>query len=149
MGDLSLHFSRSEFACNGQNCCGHSSPISIILVRALERLRKIVCLPLIVTSGYRCNVYNSEIAAAPLSAHTHALAADIAIPSRCSLRTLYDAAVSIPAFARGGIGLYPQRRFIHLDIAAGPRAWSQINGVYKPLDAAFHTPEQNQIVNSP
>ena len=40
MGDLSRNFDRSEFACRGDNCCGHSSPIDPDLIAALQLLRE-------------------------------------------------------------------------------------------------------------
>ena len=35
MGDLSKNFNRSEFACKGKNCCGHSAAVHPDLVDAL------------------------------------------------------------------------------------------------------------------
>lgn len=51
MGDLTPHFSRSEFACK---CgCGFDH-ISLELVSKLECLRSIIRQPIIINSGCRC-----------------------------------------------------------------------------------------------
>ena len=39
MGDLSKNFNRSEFACKGTNCCGHSAAVHPELIDALQALR--------------------------------------------------------------------------------------------------------------
>ena len=55
MGDLSKNFNRSEFACKGKNCCGHSAAVHPDLVDALQALRDRIGKPLSITSGFRCN----------------------------------------------------------------------------------------------
>ena len=40
MGDLSKNFNRSEFACKGTNCCGHSAAVHPDLVDALAHQRE-------------------------------------------------------------------------------------------------------------
>ena len=73
MGDLSPHFSRSEFDCHdGQ--LAHPDPL---LVSRLERLRAIVGRPCVIVSGYRDAAYNARVGGAPGSQHVANKAADL------------------------------------------------------------------------
>lgn len=74
MGDLSPHFSRSEFRCKH---CGRLYGPDMRLVDVLERIRSITGKPLIVVSGYRCPVHNAAVGGARGSRHTAGAAADI------------------------------------------------------------------------
>lgn len=164
MDQLSKNFDRSEFACQGKNCCGHSAPISLDLVDALQELRDRVNeynrltrgfdadIPLVVTSGYRCNVHNRTIHGASCSLHTVGLAADVMCPlgagKRAALASevpvFFDAeklaalALEVPLFFDGGIGLYrrpehrikgkiqPARGWVHLDVrTTGAARWEK------------------------
>lgn len=80
MGDLSPHFSRSEFRCKGTGRPGHpahDTPVSAELVAKLERLRAIVGRPLTIVSGYRCPWWNARVGGARASRHMQGDAADI------------------------------------------------------------------------
>ncbi len=67
MGDLSKNFNRSEFACKGKNCCGHSAAVHPDLVDALQALRDHIGKPLSITSGFRCNRHNKAVGGAEQS----------------------------------------------------------------------------------
>ena len=100
-------FRRSEFACK---CgCGFDD-VSLELVDRLERIRHIINVPLIVTSGCRCPTYNKLVGGEDGSAHTKGKAADIQITGSVMRMTLTTLAVKL--FKR--IGQY--ERFIHLDV---------------------------------
>jgi zinc D-Ala-D-Ala carboxypeptidase len=73
MGDLSAHFSRSEFDCHD----GQRANPDPVLIDHLERLRGIVGRPLVVVSGYRDPAYNRSVGGAPDSQHVHNRAADL------------------------------------------------------------------------
>ncbi|MDY0324840.1 MAG: D-Ala-D-Ala carboxypeptidase family metallohydrolase [Candidatus Cloacimonadaceae bacterium] len=122
MGDLSKNFSRSEFACKGTNCCGHSAPIQPELISALQALRDQLNLPLSITSGFRCNRHNESVGGAARSFHTLGMAADVACPDGLTAEDLARAAETIPAFQQGGIGIYPS--WVHLDVrTTGKARW--------------------------
>lgn len=74
MGDLSPHFSRSEFDCHdGQ--IAHPDPALIV---ALEKLRTICGnKPCKIVSGYRDPAYNARIHGAKNSQHISNRAADL------------------------------------------------------------------------
>ena len=122
MGDLSKNFSRSEFACKGTNCCGHSAPVQPELISALQALRNQLNLPLSITSGFRCNRHNESVGGAARSFHTLGMAADVACPDGLTAEDLARAAETIPAFQQGGIGIYPS--WVHLDVrTTGKARW--------------------------
>ena len=122
MGDLSKNFSRSEFACKGTNCCGHSAPVQPELVSALQALRDQLNLPLSITSGFRCNRHNESVGGATQSFHTLGMAADVTCPDGVTAEDLAQAAETIPSFQQGGIGIYPS--WVHLDVrTTGKARW--------------------------
>lgn len=122
MGDLSKNFSRSEFACKGTNCCGHSAPVHPELISAIQTLRDQLNLPLSITSGFRCNYHNESVGGAAQSFHALGMAADVACPDGLTAEDLARAAETIPAFQQGGIGIYPS--WVHLDVrTTGKARW--------------------------
>lgn len=121
MGDMEKNFNRSEFACQGQNCCDHSAPISSNLVLMIQTLRNRLCerkgknIALRINSGFRCNRHNSSIKkASPKSQHRFGLAADIARPALTSVDELADLAEDIGFH---GVGRYSWG--VHVDIRDG------------------------------
>lgn len=80
MGDLSAHFSRSEFRCKC-DAAGHplhDTVVSPHLIKHLEDLRAIKGgKPLRINSGYRCVMHNLHVGGAGGSRHVVGDAADI------------------------------------------------------------------------
>ncbi len=110
MGDLTEHFSRSEFACKCN--CG-ADGISEELVSKLEMVRLMYGKPIHITSGVRCEKHNSSSAVQGLKSSTHldGYAADIAV-SGCFQRDQL-AGFLRTHFNRMGIA----KTFIHVDVA--------------------------------
>lgn len=112
MGDLSAHFSRSEFDCPH---CGAGAP-SPQLVAILENLRSIKGgRPLSIISGFRCVPHNQAVGGAGDSRHVHADAADIP----------YGYANEAEARRAGavGVGVY-KGSAVHVDWRpGGPARW--------------------------
>ena len=122
MGDITKNFDRKEFACHGEGCCGHSAPISIKLVHALQELRDIAGM-LVVDCGFRCNMHNAAISHAQNSQHPLGTAADIRSPYHTP-DLLADMAETVGLFYRGGIGIYNWG--IHVDIRTdGSARWRE------------------------
>ena len=124
IADLSEHFSRAEFACR---CCG-ALIIAPELMVALEQLRTLAGIPIPIHDGYRCPAHNQEAGGVTDSQHTRGLAADIEILGQ-SLQEMYELALQIPAFARGGLGVY-DGGFLHLDVRAHAARWARVRGQY-------------------
>ncbi|MCL4500443.1 MAG: D-Ala-D-Ala carboxypeptidase family metallohydrolase [Deltaproteobacteria bacterium] len=138
MGDLSPHFCRKEFACH---CCG-GLPLYWVegeippLVAALEQLRALAGQPVVVVSGYRCRKHNAEVGGEKNSQHLLGKAADIHIPGK-SLREVYKLACKVRAFKNGGIGVYPNQGFVHVDVRQGQARWGQLHGRYVAIEEAL------------
>ena len=123
MGDLTKNFNRSEYACRGLDCCGHSAVIVPLLYNGVQELRALVGVPLTINSGFRCNKHNAATRdASKFSRHTTGEAADILCPSHLDVDHFAMCAEKIHAFRRGGIGRYDNR--IHVDVRkTGPARW--------------------------
>ena len=132
MGDLSKNFSRHEFACR---CCDRTE-INQRLVDALQELRDLAGLPVRVTSGYRCPEHNRAIGGATRSQHLLGTAADISVRGMTSAE-MYRLAEDVEAFSNGGIGVYPDKGFIHVDVRDGRARWGQLDGKYVALAKAL------------
>ena len=100
-------FERSHFACP---CCGKCEMAEELILK-LDHIRECLGLPIIITSGFRCEVHNKVVGGAPNSAHLKGLAADISIPTSAYRYNLITYAV-ILRIHRIGIG----KNFVHLDI---------------------------------
>ena len=124
MGDLSKDFSRAEFACQGEGCCGNSAPVHPALIAALQELREKVGAAMKISSGFRCVTHNACVGGAEGSQHTLGMAADVLCPAGWTSERLAKAAETVEVFCKGGIGIYPGR--IHVDVRPdGPARWRQ------------------------
>lgn len=148
MGDLSAHFSKWEFRCHcGQ--CGMSR-VHPDLIAGLEQLREHAGFvvghecSVAVNSGVRCVRHNHRVGGSPRSQHVidsgngifcgHA--ADIVV-ARCDVATVYTLAQNVEQFRNGGIGVYPEDGFIHVDVRGHAARWGRVNGYYTGPDAAI------------
>jgi len=139
MGDLSKNFSRSEFACR---CCGRAE-VNPHLVDALQELRDLAGAPIRVNSGYRCPEHNQAVGGAKRSQHLLGNAADIVIKG-LSVASMYELAAQVPAFRNGGIGVYPEQGFIHVDVRESRARWGSLKGKYVTLAKALKQTEGDE-----
>lgn len=123
MEQITDHFHRKEFACQGEHCCDHSAPIDMNFVEMLEKLRNMVG-PLRVTSGFRCRRHNATVpGAAENSSHTLGLAADVvSADGSLSPQELAEAALDSDL---GFCAVVAYDSFVHIDVDddKGPRTW--------------------------
>lgn len=129
---ITKNFTREEFACP---CCGRSA-IDELLVRRLQDLRDLLGTPIHINSGFRCVEHNRMVGGAEHSLHLAGMAADLSF-FHVPLWVAYEAVKQVvpwgtPACGCGGLGLYPDRWFIHLDVAKVTR-WGKLRGKYVPL----------------
>jgi hypothetical protein len=114
MGDLSTHFSSSEFACKD----GTRGTIDPALIDMLEVVRTRFDRPLTIVSGYRTAAWNKKVGGATRSFHTKGMAADFKIPGvpPAEIYSFCDTRWPI-----SGVGLY--RSWVHLDCRAYKARW--------------------------
>lgn len=103
---LSKNFSRAELACK----CGCGLVPQQGLIDALQKLRDAIG-PLTVTSGARCEKYNSQVGGEKASQHILGMAVDLAAPPG-PLR--YDILRTAIPLGFHGIGV--GTTFLHIDI---------------------------------
>lgn len=144
MGDLTRNFSRHEFACKGKHCCGHSAPILPELVLGLQELRDRMGVPLVISSGFRCRTHNKAVSRTADSQHCLGTAADVACPRGFTPKHLAEQAELIPAFRDGGIGIYPEDRFVHVDVRGSRVRWGYLGGKYVPYEVAMSVCDTRQ-----
>jgi uncharacterized protein YcbK (DUF882 family) len=134
MGDLGPHFSKKELACR---CCGRLR-VDPRLIDALEALRCLAGVAIVVHAGYRCAAHNRAVGGVPNSEHTLGLAADIHIPG-LNLQQMYDLASEVPQFAQGGIGAYDSN-FLHVDVRDHRARWARVSGKYVGVQELVREP---------
>lgn len=128
------NFWRSEFVCH---CGCGACEMTDDTLDALQKLRDRVGVPITVTSGFRCHKHNSSkrVKGHPRSRHMTGEAVDIHIHGM-DVREMYCEAVLIPEWIKGGIGVYPQSGFIHLDKGRQSR-WGVLDGEQTSLSNAL------------
>lgn len=112
----SFHFTNAELACHhcGVNACKPE------LVNALEALRTVAGVPIMVDDAYRCPVHNAAVGGVPDSEHMQGIAADIRIQGMTP-QQMYAAAQKVPAFR--GIGVALHQNYIHVDTRSVKARW--------------------------
>jgi len=117
MGDLSKHFNRSEVACR---CGCGANTMDYETIQKLEQIREHFDTPIIVNSGFRCEKHNTNIGGSKNSLHLSGRAVDFYLPHQM-LQTAYSYCEEIMD-GKGGLGLYQNSNFIHLDTRSGVAA---------------------------
>lgn len=117
MGDISEHFSRSEFAC--KDGCGFDT-VDTETLAVVEGVRTHFNVPVHIDSGCRCLAYNEKVGGERHSQHMLGRAADIQVegyePSEVQEYLLKEYS------GKYGIGRYDT--FTHIDTRSeGPARW--------------------------
>lgn len=116
---VSRNFRRWEYLCPH---CGQGAPTQQ-LIMACQLFRDIVGVPVTFNSSGRCPYYNAKVGGTPNSQHPKGTAVDIPVLPGFTIYSLYEAALEVPAFKAGGIGLYPDRFFGHFDTRGTKARW--------------------------
>jgi len=135
---MSKHFSKGEFACRCGCGAAHIHPQ---LLAGLEALREKAQAAVFIQSGCRCRRRNRAVGGAANSYHlccdgAPGRAADVKVRG-CSVREIYEMARTIPVFQGGGIGVYPEQGFVHLDVRGARARWGKLRGQYVSLEEAL------------
>lgn len=138
MSALSDHFDSEEFACK---CCGLVE-MEDSLIDALEELRFDVKRPVIVVSGFRCEKHNKEIGGSDDSQHVKGKAADIWVMGM-PLLSLFTKVVNVPLFRNGGVGVYPDHGFIHVDVRGEAARWGKLGDKFVGLKVALAVAQED------
>lgn len=119
------YFKLIEFACP----LTKRIIVSVELLEALDALRERMGRALTISSGYRSPEYNRRVGGAANSQHLYGRAADIPFIGRDDALSMLEHA---QALGFRGIGVYPSRMFIHLDVRPGVmERWGELAG--KPV----------------
>lgn len=128
----------SDFACK----CGCKMPKDVTrsVVLVIERIELVkdelwtqLCgasFDVHLLSGYRCEAYNRKVGGARNSQHKLGKAGDFAVTG-ATVAQLFEAAKVVRGDASpehpqrgGGIGYYPKRRFVHIDVREARVTWT-------------------------
>jgi uncharacterized protein YcbK (DUF882 family) len=121
-GRLTENFLWEEIVCACGQCIRITPAVFTHMAR-LQAMRIELAAPIHVNSGYRCPKHNAAVGGAPQSWHMM-FATDVR-PSDGSpykLKLMYRMALQL---GFGGIGLYENKGFIHLDMRPGESRWRE------------------------
>ena len=116
MGDLSEHFSRSEFACK---CGCEFDTVDAELIKVLEKIRAYFQKPVTINSACRCINHNRNIGSKDTSQHVKGKAADIVVKGINS-KNVHEFLIG-KFKVRYGIGKYDT--FTHIDVRSNKARW--------------------------
>lgn len=143
MGDLTANFSKSEFACKhcGKLILDPLLPPALQMLRDTANKMYLLYAPIRVKvhCGYRCPAHNKAVGGEPNSQHVLGRAADITLyignVAPLSMSQMYLCAMKVPIFVMGGVGIYPEQKFMHVDVRGTLSRWGKVNGAF--TTAAF------------
>lgn len=132
---LSAHFNAREFIDPREP--NLPPVVSPRLLQGLEKFRELIGgKPVIITSGWRSTSSNREIGGSPTSQHVSGKAADITVRG-VSVIDMYRTALLVPEFREGGIGVYPEENFIHVDVRGWSARWARLGKEYTQIPDWF------------
>ena len=99
MRKMGPYFFEGEFACKCH--CGKNN-IDMDLVKNLNKIRKRLGKPIVITSGVRCEQHNRDVGGVEGSLHLYGRAVDIKIPNS---RYLFELLTCIFSFEYFSVGI--------------------------------------------
>ena len=114
---LSPNFKVREFACKGSDVVLLDDELVVLLQCIREHFGK----PVYITSGYRTAAHNRAVGGAVYSQHQYGRAADIRVSGVPVEQLAAYAETLLPG--TGGIGRYPAKGFVHVDVRKAKSRW--------------------------
>lgn len=115
--ELSKNFKVKEFACKDGS---DKIIIDTELIDVLQKFRDMVQCPVKIISGYRTDSYNKQCGGALNSYHLKGMAADVQVGNHENYTFL---ALCAALCGARGVGRYPGKRFLHIDVREKPYTW--------------------------
>ena len=116
---LSTHFKVKEFACKDGSDAVLVAPR---LVMVLQSIRSHFGAPVTIASAYRTPQYNAKVGGVAHSQHCYGTAADITVKGQTPAAVAAYARQIMPDW--GGVGIYSQKGFTHIDIREARADWN-------------------------
>lgn len=116
---LSTNFAVKEFACKDGSDAVLVAPR---LVMVLQSLRSHFCAAVTINSGYRTPQYNARVGGVTDSQHCYGTAADISVRGQTPAAVAAYARQLMPDW--GGVGVYSQKGFTHIDVREAKADWN-------------------------
>lgn len=117
---LSTNFKVSEFACHDGSDAVLVAPR---LVMVLQSIRSHFGAAVTINSAYRTPQWNKEQGGAATSQHCYGTAADIVVKGKTPKEVAAFARQLMPDW--GGVGIYTQKGFTHIDVRETKADWSE------------------------
>ena len=116
---LSRSFRAKEFACKDG-----TDPLFVDseLVQVLQAIREHFGKPVTITSGYRTASHNTKVGGSKSSQHLLGRAADFYVEGVPVETVAAYAETLLPG--TGGIGRYPAKGFVHVDVRKAKSRWT-------------------------
>lgn len=116
---LSTNFTVKEFACKDGSDAVLVAPR---LVMVLQSIRSHFGVPVVIHSAYRTPQYNAKVDGAAHSQHCYGTAADISVRGQTPAAVAAYARELMPDW--GGVGVYSQKGFTHIDVREVRADWN-------------------------
>ena len=116
---LSTHFKVKEFACKDGSDAVLVAPR---LVMVLQSIRSHFGAAVTINSGYRTPQYNTKVGGVAHSQHCYGTAADITVRGQKPAAVAAYARQLMPDW--GGVGVYSQKGFTHIDVREVKSDWN-------------------------
>ena len=125
-----VYFSLNELKCKCGECPSTGEEMDHYFMEAIETIREKCGFPFIVTSAFRCPVYNAKVSSGTYGAHVLGKALDIRVRGSQAFEVLRQAYLMPGRITGIGVAQKGMNRFIHLDNVTGdikiarPMIWS-------------------------
>ena len=121
---ITPHLTRGEIECH---CgCGfglEDNEFTIHVAQAFEQIRQRIGKPITVSSGCRCDAWNTLQGGTDHSQHLNCNALDLICPSSIDYEKFYKTCVSVIGNS-GGVGYYQKQNFVHIDLRGWKARWN-------------------------